>query len=61
MVILIVLKKTTTVRKDFECYEEVCLILVFILKIKLSKKMWNTYIYIYISVTGIAFVINTND
>jgi hypothetical protein len=39
MVILIVLKKTTTVRKDFECYEEVCLILVFILKIKLSKKM----------------------
>ena len=32
MVNRIVLKKTTTVRKDFECYEEVCLILVISLK-----------------------------
>jgi len=48
MVILIVLKTTTTVRKDFECYEEVCLILVIILKIKLTKHV--KYVHIYISV-----------
>lgn len=45
MVICIVLKTTTTVRKDFECYEEVCLILVIILKIKLTQHV--KYVHIY--------------
>jgi len=48
MVICIVLKTTTTVCKDFECYEEVCLILVIILKIKLRKHVKYVHIYIYI-------------
>jgi len=48
MVIRIVLKTTTTVRKDFECYEEVGWILVIILKIKLAKHVKYVHIYIYI-------------